>query len=98
MKSQEKNCPRNNDSGTWESNGWIGCYGRGVTRRATQFLVLVAAGMNSKDIALEFCMSPDSVNRRLDDARFHLGAKTRAELVAKAMARGVVRYKEAQPC
>lgn len=98
MKSQEKNCPRNNDTGTWESDGWIGCYGRGVTRRATQFLVLVAAGLNSKAIAQRFCMSHESVNQRLNDARFHLSAKTRAELVAKAMTRGVIMPKEAERC
>lgn len=98
MKSQEKSCPRNNDIGTWESDGWVGHYGLGLTRRAVQFLVLVAAGMSSKQIALKFSMSPESVNKRLDDARFHLKAANRAELVAKAMARGVVRVKESSPC
>ncbi|MCI3945527.1 helix-turn-helix transcriptional regulator [Pseudomonas syringae pv. tagetis] len=94
MKSQEANMQRNNDSGSFSEMGWVGHYGKGLSRRETQFLILVAAGMTTKQIARRFDLSPCSVEKRLDDARFYLQARNRAELVAKAMAKGVIQSEQ----
>lgn len=94
MKSQEANMQRNKDSGNYSEMGWVGHYGKGLSRRETQFLLLVAAGLTTKQIARRFEVSPCTVDKRLDDARFHLRARNRAELVAKAMARGIIRFEQ----
>lgn len=98
MKSQEANLKRNKDEGVFTVPGWIGLYGHGLTRRGVQCVVLAATGKSGKQIARELGISPGTVTNRMADARLHLKATNRTELVAKAVAAGIIAANEAQPC
>ncbi|MFH7451129.1 LuxR C-terminal-related transcriptional regulator, partial [Pseudomonas syringae pv. tagetis] len=71
MKSQEPNKQRHNDSGSFSEMGWAGHYGKGLSRRETQFLILVAACITTNQIARRFDLSPCTVENRHDDTRLY---------------------------
>ena len=98
MRSQEANLKRNNDEGVFSAAGWIGRYGHGLTRRGVQCVALAATGNSDKQIAKALGISPGTVTNRLADARLHLKAANRTELVAKAVAAGIITVSEAEPC
>ncbi|HEN8706651.1 TPA: helix-turn-helix transcriptional regulator [Pseudomonas putida] len=98
MKSQEANLKRNKDQGIFAAPGWRGRYGHGLTRRGVQCVVLAATGKSGKQIARELGISPGTVTSRMADACLHLGASSRTELVAKAVAAGIIYASEAEPC
>ncbi|MBA1194505.1 helix-turn-helix transcriptional regulator [Pseudomonas entomophila] len=98
MKSQEANLKRNKDEGVFTVPGWICLYGHGLTRRGLQCVVLAATGKSGKQIARELGISPGTVTNRMADARLHLKATNRTELVAKAVAAGIIAANEAEPC
>nr|WP_231709085.1 hypothetical protein [Pseudomonas denitrificans (nom. rej.)] len=47
--------------------------------------------MSAKEIAKAMQIAPGTVSKRLDDARFKLGAKTVLGLVVEAVRRGIIR-------
>lgn len=98
MKSQEANLKRNKDEGVFTVPGWIDLYGHGLTRRGVQCVVWAATGKSGKKIARELGISPGTVTNRMADARLHLKATNRTELVAKAVAAGIIAANEAEPC
>jgi DNA-binding NarL/FixJ family response regulator len=59
-----------------------------LTARERQVIALIATGRTSKLIALEMDLSPRIVDRHVDECLQKLGAKNRAELIAKAFLRG----------
>ena len=98
MKSQEANLKRNKDEGVFTAPGWIGLYGHGLTRRGVQCVVLAATGKSGKQIARALGISLGTVTSRMADARLHLKATNRTELVAKAVAAGIITASEGEPC
>lgn len=67
-----------------------GFLGMGLAPRELDFTLAVATGMTDKEIAKLFGLSPASVSKRLDVAKFKLGCTKRAHLVAQAMKRGII--------
>lgn len=65
--------------------------GRPLSARERQVVELVAHGMTDAAIAAELNMSIPTMRRRLELARYKLGAANRAHAAALAVARGIVR-------
>jgi DNA-binding CsgD family transcriptional regulator/pimeloyl-ACP methyl ester carboxylesterase len=62
----------------------------GLTRRETEVLALVAAGLSDREIADRLVLSPHTVHRHVANVRTKLGLPTRAAAVAAATKRGLV--------
>jgi RNA polymerase sigma factor (sigma-70 family) len=62
-----------------------------LSRRERQVLELVAAGKTSKEIAETLQISEPTVKWHVSRAARKLGARSRAEAVAVAVARGYIR-------
>lgn len=63
---------------------------RPLTPRETEALSLLAGGLNAKTIALSMGCAMRTVRRHLTSARAKLGADTREQAVAIAVAHGLV--------
>lgn len=58
--------------------------------RERDVLAHIADGKSSKEIANALNLSPRSVERYIENCRYKLNARNKAELVAKAIAAGFV--------
>ena len=63
-----------------------------LTRREHDIVALVAEGQSSKGIARAMNLSHRTVERHLENCRFKLHARNKAELVAKAVTEGLVSF------
>ncbi|NWA32718.1 helix-turn-helix transcriptional regulator [Pseudomonas sp. C6002] len=70
--------------------GWKGHLGRGLAPRELQFLLWIAQGFSSKEIALEAGIEAGTVKKRLTNAMFKLGVTKRTALLAEAMKRQII--------
>lgn len=70
------------------NGGWKGHLGRGLAPRELQFLLWIAQGFTSKEIAREAGIEAGTVKKRLTNAMFKLGVTKRTALVAEAMKMG----------
>jgi pimeloyl-ACP methyl ester carboxylesterase/DNA-binding CsgD family transcriptional regulator len=61
-----------------------------LTRRETEILTLVAAGLSDREIADRLVLSPHTVHRHVANVRAKLGLPTRAAAVAAAARRGLL--------
>lgn len=61
-----------------------------LTPREAEVLRLVAAGLQSGDIATSLGVSMSTIRTHVEHARDKLGATTRAEAVARALATGQI--------
>jgi DNA-binding CsgD family transcriptional regulator len=59
-----------------------------LSPRESEILELIADGQSAKLIARKIGISPRSAERYIENCKHKLGARNKAELVAKAMARG----------
>lgn len=69
---------------------WIGFLGKGLAPRELEATLWAANDLTAKEIARLMGISPGTVGKRLDDARFKLGARTVRGLVVEAMTRGLI--------
>lgn len=72
------------------SGAWKGHLGRGLAPRELECVMSFAQGMTAKEIARMFGISPITVNKRFENARFKLGVSRRTALVAEAMKRQII--------
>lgn len=75
---------------SFSSHGITGHQGKGLSPRELEATVLAAADLSSKEIARLMQISPGTAQKRLDSARFKLGAKTALGLVIEAIRRGII--------
>jgi DNA-binding CsgD family transcriptional regulator len=61
-----------------------------LTSREIDVLSLVAEGLSSKEIAQRLEIAPSTVESHLESAKSKLGARSRPNLVARAIAYGLV--------
>ncbi|MBN9621582.1 MAG: alpha/beta fold hydrolase [Actinobacteria bacterium] len=61
-----------------------------LTRRETEVLTLIAAGLSDREIAERLVLSPHTVHRHVANVRTKLGLPTRAAAVAAATKRGLL--------
>ncbi|RIZ12813.1 response regulator transcription factor [Pseudomonas aeruginosa] len=69
---------------------WKGSSGALLAERELACLLSLASGMTDKEIAKLMGIAPGTVSKRLDDARFKLGAKTIRGLVLEAYKRQII--------
>lgn len=72
------------------NGSWKGHLGRGLAPRELQFLLWIAQGLTSKEIAREAGIEAGTVKKRLTNAMFKLGVTKRTALVAEAMRRQII--------
>ncbi|QXI57029.1 helix-turn-helix transcriptional regulator [Pseudomonas sp. OE 28.3] len=72
------------------NGSWKGHLGRGLAPRELQFLLWIAQGFTSKEIAREAGIEAGTVKKRLTNAMFKLGVTKRTALVAEAMKRQII--------
>ncbi|APC18148.1 helix-turn-helix transcriptional regulator [Pseudomonas frederiksbergensis] len=72
------------------NGAWKGHLGRGLAPRELQFLLWIAQGFTSKEIAREAGIEAGTVKKRLTNAMFKLGVTRRTALVAEAMKRQII--------
>lgn len=72
------------------TSNWVGRLGMGLTPRELLATLHAASDLTQKQIAREMGISPATVAKRLDDARFKLGAKTMRGLVMEAFKRQII--------
>lgn len=75
---------------TITTNGWTGFLGKGLAPRELQATLLAAADLSQKEIAKVMGITPKSVEKRLEVARFKLGARTMRGLVVEAFKLGLI--------
>lgn len=75
---------------TITAGSWTGFLGKGLAPRELEATAYAAADMTAKEIARLMGISPKAVSKRLDDARFKLGARTVRGLVIEAFKRGLI--------
>jgi DNA-binding CsgD family transcriptional regulator len=61
-----------------------------LTNREARIVELVANGSSSKEVAQVLAISPSTVETHLESAKLKLGARTRPNLIARAIASGIV--------
>jgi DNA-binding CsgD family transcriptional regulator len=71
---------------------WKGPLGAGLAPRELEATLWAAADLTAKEIARLMGITPKSVSKRLDDARFKLGARTVRGLVLEAFKRGLISF------
>ncbi|WP_065759605.1 response regulator transcription factor [Pseudomonas defluvii] len=75
---------------TITASGWTGFLGMGLAPRELEATLYAASDLTQKEIARLMGISPKTVEKRIEDARFKLGAKTMRGLVLEAFRRGVI--------
>lgn len=75
---------------TITAGSWIGFLGKGLSPRQLEATAYAASDLTAKEIARLMGITPKSVSKRLDDARFKLGARTVRGLVMEAFKRGLI--------
>ena len=69
---------------------WKGVLGRGLAPRELEATLYAAADLTAKETARFMDVSHRTVSKRLDDARFKVGARTVRGLVVEALSRGLI--------
>jgi LuxR family transcriptional regulator of spore coat protein len=59
-----------------------------LTAREAQVLHLVARGRSAKEVALELCIAPCTVERHIENVRLKTRTRNRAHMVAVVMSDG----------
>lgn len=72
------------------AGAWKGFLGMGLAPRELEATLHAANERTQKEIARLMGISPRTVEKRIDDARFKLGAKTMRGLVLEAFKRGLI--------
>ncbi|MBK59400.1 MAG: helix-turn-helix transcriptional regulator [Pseudomonas sp.] len=75
---------------TIQVEGWLGRLGQGLAPRQLEATLWAAAELSAKEIARRMGCTPGTIARRLDDARYKLGARTTRGLCLEAMRRGII--------
>ncbi|MBH9410430.1 helix-turn-helix transcriptional regulator [Pseudomonas aeruginosa] len=78
------------DTATITAGKWKGTLGRGLAPRELEATLHAASDLTAKEIAKLMGIAPGTVSKRLDDARFKLGAKTIRGLVLEAYKRQII--------
>jgi DNA-binding CsgD family transcriptional regulator len=68
----------------------IASRGSRLSRREQEITGLLARGLTGAQIAQRLCLSPHTVRTHVRNAMEHIGARTRAELVARALTEGLI--------
>jgi DNA-binding CsgD family transcriptional regulator len=61
-----------------------------LTGREIRVVDLVAGGLSSKGVGQKLGIAPSTVESHLESAKSKLGAKSRPNLIARALARGLI--------
>jgi DNA-binding CsgD family transcriptional regulator len=69
---------------------WTGVLGRGLAPRELEAVLYAASDLTAKETARLMGISPGTVSKRLDDARFKMNCRTVRGLVVEALARGLI--------
>lgn len=69
---------------------WIGKLNEGLAPRELEAVLHSANDLKVKEISRLMGISPSTVSKRLDDARFKFGSRTVRGLVAEAFRRGII--------
>ena len=77
-------------SATITAGTWTGYLGKGLAPRELEATLYSAADLTAKEIARLMGVSPGTVSKRLDDARFKFGVRSVRGLVMEAFKRGVI--------
>ncbi|MCF7557778.1 helix-turn-helix transcriptional regulator [Pseudomonas sp. P2653] len=80
---------------TITAGAWTGFLGKELSPRELEATAYAAADLTAKEIARLMGITPKSVSKRLDDARFKLGARTVRGLVLEAFKRGLISFASA---
>ncbi|MDC3942001.1 helix-turn-helix transcriptional regulator [Pseudomonas aeruginosa] len=75
---------------TISTDTWQGRLGMGLAPRELEATLHAASDLTAKEIAKLMGIAPGTVSKRLDDARFKLGAKTIRGLVLEAYRRQII--------
>ncbi|MBD1586721.1 response regulator transcription factor [Pseudomonas typographi] len=75
---------------TITAGAWTGFLGKGLAPRELEATAYAASDLTAKEIARLMGITPKSVSKRLDDARFKLGARTVRGLVMEAFKSGLI--------
>lgn len=75
---------------TIKVGSWTGFLGKGLAPRELEATAYAADDLTMKEIGRAMGISPRTVEKRLDDARFKLGAKTMRGLVMAALRLGII--------
>ncbi len=70
---------------------WEGTLGQGLAPRELEATLYAAADLTAKEIARLMGITPGTVSKRLDDAKFKLGVRSVRGLVMEAYRRGLIR-------
>ena len=76
--------------GTIAAGNWIGKLNQGLAPRELEAVLLSAADLTIKEVARCMGIAPGTASKRLDDARFKLGARSVRGLVLEALRRGII--------
>lgn len=75
---------------TITASGWTGFLGMGLAPRELEATLYAASDLTQKEIARLMGISPKTVEKRIEDARFKLGARTMRGLVLEAFRRQII--------
>lgn len=75
---------------TITAGAWTGFLGKGLAPRELEATLYAAADLTAKQTARLMGVTPGTVSKRLDDARFKLGARSVRGLVVEAFQRGLI--------
>lgn len=75
---------------TITASGWTGRLDMGLAPRELEATLLAAADLTVKQVAQVMGVAPKTVEKRLEAARFKLGAKTMRGLVLEAFRRQII--------
>lgn len=75
---------------TITASGWTGFLGMGLAPRELEATLHAANDLTQKEIARLMGISPKTVEKRIEDARHKLGAKTMRGLVIEAFKRQII--------
>ncbi|HBP5662257.1 TPA: helix-turn-helix transcriptional regulator [Pseudomonas aeruginosa] len=78
------------NTNTITTSGWTGHIGMGLAPRELEATMLAAADLTVKQVAQVMGVAPKTVEKRLEAARFKLGAKTIRGLVLEAYKRQII--------
>lgn len=76
---------------------WQGVLGRGLAPRELEAVLYAANDLTAKETARLMGITPGSVSKRLDDARFKLGCRTVRGLVVAALNQGLIIFSSNMP-